>query len=94
MLTILEEYYGCKPVIYATQSSYFNLLQGEFRDYPLWIRNVYFKPLIPGRRWIFWQYEDSAVLDGYYGEQDKIDLNVFYAGLEELENYRIYEAAK
>ena len=91
MLMMLEEYYGCKPILYATQSSYFTLLQGKFRDYPLWIRNVYVKPLIPGRRWIFWQYEDSAELDGYYGEQDKIDLNVFYGSREDLEKYRIYE---
>lgn len=94
MLTVLEEYYGCKPIIYATQSSYFTILQGKFKDYPLWIRNVYFKPLVPGKRWIFWQYEDSAVLDGYYGEQDKIDLNVFYGRMDELEKYRIYDTAE
>lgn len=91
MLEELEEYYGCKPIIYATQRSYFTLLQNDFKEYPLWIRNVYFKPVLPGRTWTFWQYEDSAMLEGYSGEQDKIDLNVFYKDAKAFEEYRIYE---
>lgn len=91
MLDVLEAYYGCKPVIYVTQRSYFTILERKFDEYPLWIRNVYFRPLLIGKKWAFWQYEDQAQLDGYSGEQDKIDLNVFYGNRNTFEDYKIYE---
>lgn len=89
MLDVLEEYYGCKPVIYVTQRSYFTILEGKFDDYPVWVRNVYFKPFLIGKKWSFWQYEDRAKLEGYSGEQDKIDLNVFYGNRDAFEDYKI-----
>ena len=79
LLDELEAYYGVKPMIYATESSYSTYIRGAFDDYPLWIRNVYFSPNMgmPGR-WTFWQYDSEAKLQGYSGEEEHIDLNVFY----------------
>lgn len=88
MLKKLENYYGVKPIIYATIKSYNYCIKGNFDDYDLWIRNVYFSPtVLYGKRWRFWQYEDSAVLDGYSGEQKYIDMNVFNGSLSEFSTY-------
>ena len=90
LLDELEAYYGCKPVIYTTMTAYRNLLCGEFEEYPLWIRNVYYQPVLSGRNWSFWQYNDKGILEGYSGEEKYIDLDVFRGTLEDLETYRIY----
>ena len=90
MLDELEAYYGCKPVIYTTMSAYRALIQGEFTEYPLWIRNVYYQPFALGNNWIFWQYNDRGIMDGYSGEEKFIDLDVFSGNMNALENYRLY----
>ncbi len=92
MLTLLEEEYGVKPMVYTTYTFYYNYLNGEIDDYPLWIRNVYFSPNLDMRgKWTFWQYTDQAVLDGYSGAEEHIDLNVFYGSPDELDEYVIWE---
>ena len=88
MLEALEQHYGVRPVIYATQKEYLNYLAGAFDEYDLWIRNVYLYPsLQDGRDWTFWQYSDTGKLDGYQGEEEFIDLNVFYGTKEEFSIY-------
>lgn len=91
LLDELEAYYGCKPVIYSTMTAYRTLIQGEFTGYPLWIRNVYYQPLFNGQNWVFWQYSDKGMLEGYSGEERYIDLDVFRGDEQDLENYRIYD---
>ena len=82
---LLEEYYGAKPVIYTTYPVYFRYIRGEFDQYPLWIRNVYWPPGAElGARWTFWQYTDRAQLEGYRGAEKYIDRNVFRGGAQEL----------
>lgn len=94
LLDTLEAYYGVTPIIYATESSYSAYVRGAFDRYPLWIRNVYFSPNMgmPGK-WTFWQYDSEAKLQGYSGEEEYIDLNVFYGSEKEwsrfLEEYTI-----
>ncbi len=92
MLTLLEAEYGVKPMVYTTYTFYYKYLAGELDGYPLWIRNVYFSPNLDMRgKWTFWQYTDQAVLNGYSGAEENIDLNVFYGSLEELDEYVIWE---
>lgn len=87
----LEEYYGIKPIIYATQKSYrLYIKDTELEKYPLWIRNVYFKPMFTSK-WAFWQYCDTEELEGYNGDEEKIDMNVFYGNMDDLKNYTIKE---
>ena len=89
MAKALEEHYGIKPIIYATGKSYDKYIKdSELADYPLWIRNVYFKPLFAGD-WVFWQYSDDAKLAGYNGEEEHIDMNVFFGDKEKLKDYTI-----
>lgn len=85
LLAILEEHYHMKPVIYTTYKVYHRYIRDEFGDYPLWIRNVYYPPDIDiGKGWTFWQYTDTAVLEGYKGDEKYIDKNVFCGDLEDL----------
>lgn len=88
LLDTLEAHYGTAPVIYATESSYSAYVRGAFDRYPLWIRNVYFSPNMgmPGK-WTFWQYDSEAKLQGYSGEEEYIDLNVFYGSEKEWDKF-------
>ena len=85
MLHRLEEYYGVKPIIYATQKSYRLYIADAFPEHPIWIRNVFLPPHLPDRRApLFWQYTDRAHLKGYTGQEKFIDLNVFCGTQEEF----------
>ncbi|HAN20746.1 MAG TPA: glycoside hydrolase family 25 [Clostridiales bacterium] len=88
LLEKLEEHYGIKPIIYATEKSYKMFISSSYQDYDIWIRDVYFSPLLDdGRKWTFWQYTNREKLDGYNGEEMFIDMNVFYGSKEEFDNY-------
>lgn len=88
LLNALEDAYGKRPVIYATEKSYRLYISGVFDEYDIWIRNVYTPPLMPrGREWTFWQYTDTARLEGYSGEEPCIDRNVFCGTAEEFVLY-------
>lgn len=94
MLKLLEEEYQVKPIIYTTYPVYFRYLKGNFDQYPLWIRNVYFEPTIElGQKWLFWQYSDTAVLSGYGvgGTEKFIDQNVFVGSYNELYSMMVYQ---
>ncbi len=84
LLDALEEHYGKKPIIYATGSAYSLYIEENFSNYDIWIRDVYFRP---NGDWAFWQYSDTARLDGYNGEEKHIDMNVFNGTREEFERY-------
>ena len=67
--------YAKKPILYVTQEFYAAFLQNEFKDNPIWIRNIYKKPkLSDKRKWIFWQYSNRGHISGI---DEYVDLNVF-----------------
>ncbi len=85
MLRLLEDYYGVKPILYATQKAYILYLADHFEGHPIWIRDVFFTPHLPDEReWAFWQYSDKGQLDGYAGEEKYIDLNVYAGSPDEI----------
>lgn len=93
MLDALEQHYGLKPIIYATERSYELYLSGGYEEYDIWIRNVISKPdLADDRSWTFWQYTNRGRLDGYNGEEKYIDINVFCKTKEEFDNYPKYKS--
>lgn len=95
MLEVLEQEYGVKPMIYTTYVVYYKYLDGEFEEYPLWIRDVYLTPDITMKnQWTVWQYSDTAVLNGYHGTEKYIDRNVFVGTVEELEHFVVPEERK
>ena len=77
--SLLEDYYGCKPMIY-TNVSYFNTLLGyDFRNYPLFIaRYSKNEPQLNfGAKWILWQFSDCGIINGI---DAKVDLSRFNRG--------------
>jgi len=85
-LTVTEEYYGIKPIIYTTSKWYNKLIKDSFPDYDIWIRSVYSKPN-KDVEWTFWQYSNRMRLGGYDGEEKYIDMNVFCGSAEEFAGY-------
>ena len=81
MLDILEKEYGVKPMIYSTEPFYIKYLDGDFDDYPLWVRNVYFEPV---HKWKIWQYTDKYKMDGMNGKEKYVDANVCKGDLKDL----------
>ncbi len=76
---LLEEYYGCRPMIY-TSSSFFNAyLAPDFVDYPLFIaRYSKSRPqLTHGAKWILWQFSERGRIQGI---DAYVDLCRFNAG--------------
>lgn len=74
-LSIVEEYYGVRPIIYTNVDFYKQHLQDEFDDYPLWVAHYINKgkPRIY-RDWHFWQYSETGRVNGIVS---KVDFNVF-----------------
>lgn len=84
-LSILEEHYKRKPIIYTTFEAYQAYIHGSFTDYPLWIRSVFTSPTFEdGRRWTFWQYSSRGRLAAFTGPEEFIDLNAFNGTAEEF----------
>lgn len=86
LLEKLEQFYGMKPIIYATEESYYLYLADDYSDYDLWIRNVISAPK-KDIDWTFWQYTNRERLDGYSGEEKYIDVNVFNGSAKEFAEY-------
>ncbi|SER13511.1 GH25 family lysozyme [Butyrivibrio fibrisolvens] len=86
MVSLMEDEFGQKPVIYTTQSFYNKYLKGADLGAYMWIRNVYFYPV---QDFVIWQYTDRAVMDGYTGQEKYIDRDVIK--LEDLEKIRLKE---
>lgn len=90
LILTLEEHYGVKPILYATNKSYNLYLKEEYTDYPIWIRNVFTYPKLPeNKEWTFWQYTSREKLKGYEGKEKYIDMNVFNGTKKELNNMLI-----
>lgn len=71
-----------KPMVYATKEFYDKYLVSGFDDYPIWIRDVYTKPVLADNKtWTMWQYACRGRLDGIKGP---VDLNVFNGSREQF----------
>lgn len=75
---LLEEHYGCRPMIY-TSSHFFNTILGRaFADYPLFIaRYANNAPSLDSGDWILWQYSERGTIAGITGA---VDLSCFNKG--------------
>ncbi len=74
---LIEQYYGCRPLIY-TSSSFFNKhLASRFSDYPLFIaRYAKSEPrLTGGVKWILWQFSDCGRIKGIDADVDLCRFN-------------------
>lgn len=78
----LTAYYGVAPVIYTTEACRKRYLKGAYGNCPLWIRSVFAEP--EAENWCFWQYNSRGRLEGYDGEEQLIDLNVYHGSRAEF----------
>ena len=78
---MVEDYYGCKPIIYTYESFFKKHLGLAFSDYPIFIakysRTAAEVPNINGVKWILWQYSESGRVNGITGN---VDLSRFNKG--------------
>ena len=58
-MTVIENHYGIKPIIYTTYKNYEKYVKVNFEENILWIRSVYFPATFIAKKWTFWQYSDS-----------------------------------
>lgn len=74
-LTIVENYYHIRPIIYTNADFYKRHLGKEFDNYPLWVAH-YYQPGQPriNRDWHFWQHSDEGRVNGIISP---VDFNVF-----------------
>ena len=63
---LVEEHYGCRPMIYTSSSFYDNFLGRAFNIYPLFIaRYSAAEPsLKSGNDWVMWQFSEKGHIDG------------------------------
>ena len=76
-LTRVERHYGQRPIIYSSVDFHDEILEGEFNDYPFWLRSVAGHPKTRYEQrddWVFWQYTGTGRVSGIKGN---VDRNVF-----------------
>jgi lysozyme len=76
----LEEHYKCKIIIYTTRDAYDFVIKDNI-DNPLWYRSIYIALNKDMPNVLFWQYHNSARVNGI---DTPVDLNVFRGSIEEL----------
>lgn len=83
-LTLVEDFYKVKPIIYTYVNFYSRYMKGQFDDYPLWAAHYLEKdkPRI-SRKWIFWQHNERGRVNGI---TKPVDFNVFNGDSEDFEN--------
>lgn len=78
---LIEDYYGCKPLIYTSEKFFTKHLGRAFADYPLFIAKYSnIQPNI-GYRWILWQFSDCGVFkSAVRGNAGEVDMSRFNKG--------------
>lgn len=86
-LSIVEDYYKVKPIIYTYVNFYSRFMQGQFDNYPLWAAHYLEKdkPRIT-RDWSFWQHNERGRVNGI---TKPVDFNVFNGDSSKFENLLI-----
>ena len=77
LLREMEAHTGKRPINYTDITFHQEILEGEFNDYPYWIRSTAAEPhhRYNDRRWTFWQFTTTGRVPGVSGD---IDRNAFY----------------
>jgi lysozyme len=73
-LTLLEGYYGRRPLIYTTAEFHDAYLIGQFPRERFWIRSLVIPPLFRYQQWVFWQFHNRGRRPGVQGP---VDLSAF-----------------
>ncbi len=87
MLKALEAHTGRKPIIYTDITFHEDVMEGEFHDYPFWIRSTAARPekRYDQRPWEFWQFTTTGRVPGITGD---VDRNAFFGTEKEFQAWR------
>lgn len=82
-LSIVEEHYGIKPIIYSPEKYFEDFLQKDFPDYEFWIANYnpWKENIEPN--YLLWQFTEKAQL---HGIEELVDVNVFNGDVKKLKS--------
>ena len=90
---LLEDYYGCKPMIYTSEKFFTKNLGRAFADYPLFIAKYNTAQPNVGYKWILWQFSDCGLFrKAVKGNNGEVDMSRFNKGCSI--NDIIYKPAK
>jgi len=81
-ISIIENTYKQKPILYLTYDSYNDFIKGDYEEYDIWIRDIVKPPNLENQDWLFWQYSNRGRIEGI---NTYVDQNVFYGDMEEFE---------
>lgn len=79
----VDKHYKVRPIIYTGEKYYDAFLKEEFSDYTFWIANYNFFVEDIKDDWLFWQFTESASVDGIPGN---VDINIYNGSPKQL-NY-------
>lgn len=74
---LLEDYYGCKPLIYASEKFYTNYLGRAFAGYPLFIAKYSTTQPDINYKWVLWQFSERGYFKAVKGNNGLVDLSKF-----------------
>ena len=78
---LLEDYYGCKPMIYTSEKFFTKHLGRAFAEYPLFIAKYNTVQPNVGYKWILWQFSDCGLFrKAVKGNAGEVDLSRFNKG--------------
>ena len=77
---LLEEYYGCRPMIYTSEKFFSKHLGRAFAEYPLFIAKYSNSQPNIGYKWILWQFTDCGYFKAVKGNFGEVDLSRFNKG--------------
>jgi lysozyme len=87
MLAALQAHTGKKPIIYTDINFHEDVLEGQFNDYPYWLRSTA-APLAhryERDKWEFWQFTTTGRVPGIATE---VDRNAFFGTEAEFAGWR------
>lgn len=83
-IKLLEEKYKQKPILYVVYPLYDEYIRGDFKQYPIWIRDIVKPPKLSDKKqWLFWQYCNRGRIEGI---STYVDLNVFDGDTSKLKS--------
>jgi lysozyme len=87
MLAALQAHSGKKPIIYTDINFHEDVLEGEFNDYPYWLRSTAapLKHRYNREKWEFWQFTTTGQVPGISGD---VDRNAFFGSEQEFAAWR------
>jgi len=79
---LIEDYYGCTPIIYTYETFFKDNLGVAFENYPLFIAKYSNVPPNIGTRakWWMWQFSESGYFGSVKGNKGLVDLSRFNEG--------------